>query len=197
MGKQLVAAIALLIVCGQAFAQLEKDKFYPGLSYQNRFKFDYTTYGTGAQLSYALDKHNLVGVNYNYYRSNKFPLYFQQNSRGYFFASGTGLTYTYFRYFKNSKKLGWSITSDLNFNTIRYYTLKTSGQYQLDNRYHEAELSVKPGLFYTPSRNVIIFANFGGYSLNKGRGYLWGDFNFGSQVNVGALINLDFFQRRK
>ena len=197
MGKHLIAAIAVLIVCWQASAQLQEGNFYPGLSWQNRFKFNYTTYGTGSQLSYALDKHNLIGVNYNYYRSNKFPLYFQQSDRAYFFTTGAGLTYSYFSYFKNSKKLGWSITSDLNFNTTRYYTLKTSGQYQLDDRYHEVELSVKPGLFYTPSRRVIVFANFGGYSLNKGKGYLHSDFNFGSQFNVGALINLDIFRKRK
>ena len=197
MGKHLFAAIAILLVCGQASAQLEKNKFYPGLSYQNRFKFNYTTYGAGAQLSYALDRHNLIGVNFTHYRSNKFPLYFQQSDRGFLSGTGVGLTYTYFRYFKNSKKLGWSITSDLNFNTIRYYSLKTSGQYQMDDRYHEIQFSLKPGLFYTPSRNVIVFANFGGYSLNKGNGYLRSDLNFGSQLNVGVLLNTDIFRKRK
>jgi hypothetical protein len=197
MGKHLFAAITALIFFVQASAQLEKGKLYTGVSSENRINFNNRSFGFKPELAYALDQHSSIGVKFNYFRSNKYNVHYLDNAKGYNVHFGIGVSYNYFRYFKNSNKLGWYVNANLEFNRRRFYDIKYSGQTVLNSQYKQAELSLRPGIFYSPSRNVMLFANFGGISLKRSNGDFYGDFNFASQFNIGVLINLDVFKKKK
>ena len=197
MGKYILTAIAVFIISGQASAQLQPGKLYTGISSENRFHFYNKNFGFKPEFAYALNKHSSIGVKFNYFRSNKYDVGFVPDARGYNKSFGLGLSYNYFRYFKNSNKLGWYANANLEFNRSRFYDIKSSGQTVLNSNYNYAEFSIRPGIFYTPSRNVMFFANFGGFSLNRSYQDFSGDFNFGSQFNLGVLINLDILRKRK
>jgi hypothetical protein len=196
MGKYLFTAIAAFIICRQASAQLQPGKLYTGISSENRFHFYNKNFGFKPELAYALDKHSSIGLKFNYFKSNKYDIGFLDNARGYNVSFGVGLSYNYFRYFKNSNKLGWYANANLEFNRSRFYDIKTSGQTVLNSNYNYAELSIRPGIFYTPSKNVMFFTNFGGFSLQRSSQDFSGDFNFASQFNIGVLINFDVFKRK-
>jgi hypothetical protein len=197
MRKYLFTLLVAVIVCVQASAQLEPGKFYTGISSENRFHAFNKSYGVKPELAYALDKHSSIGVNFSYFRSTKYDIHYLDNDKAYNVQFGAGISYNYFRYFKNSNKLGWYVNANLDFNRYRFYDIKTSGQTVLNSQYNYAELSIRPGIFYTPSRHALIFANFGGVSLNKNSHNFSGDFNFASQFNIGALISLDVFRKKK
>ena len=189
-------AAVLFICCCQANAQLEKGNVYPGLSSENRFHFFNKSFGVKPELSYALDQHSLIGVKGNYFRSNNYRLY-SATERGYNLQYGAGITYSYFRYFKRSNKLGWYVNANLEFNKLKYYDIKSTGQTELTNQFRQTELSLRPGIFFKPSQRVMFFANFGGVSLDNYAGSVTGDFNFASQLNIGVLINLDILRKKK
>lgn len=197
MGKYLFTLLAVSIICGQAAAQLQPGKLYTGISSESRFHFYNKNFGFKPELAYALDKHSSIGVKFNYFRSNKYDVGFLDNAKGYNVSFGAGISYNYFRYFRNSNKLGWYVNANLEFNRYRFYDIKTSGQTVLNSQYNYAELSVRPGIFYTSSRNFLFFANFGGFSLNRSSHDFSGDFNFASQFNIGVLMNLDVLRKRK
>jgi hypothetical protein len=197
MRKQILTAALFFICCAQASAQLEKGNLYPNISSEFRFKQFYKDYGVKTGLSYALDKHNLIGISYNYMKSNKYQSFFDQNTKSYGSRNGIGVAYNYFHYFKNSKKLGWYVNANLDYNRISVYDIKSTGETRLNNRYNEFELSVRPGLFFKPSDKFILHANIGGFSIVNAGGNISGPLTFGSQLNVGVLINLDFFRKRK
>lgn len=197
MGKYLFTSLVVLIVCGQTSAQLEPGKLYTGISSENRFHFYNKNFGVKPELAYALDKHSSIGVKFNYFRSNKFEVGYIADAKGYTVSYGAGISYNYFRYFKNSHKLGWYANANLELNRYKFYDIKSSGQAVLNNWGNYAELSIRPGIFYTPSKNLMLFANFGGFSLNKSFHDFSGDFNFASQFNIGVLMNFDVFRKRK
>lgn len=197
MGKQIVT-VALFIICyTQASAQLEKGNLYPGLSSENRFHSFNKWFGVKPELSYALDNHSLIGVKLNYFKSNNYRLFNPANDRAYNIQYGAGISYNYFRYFKRSNKWGWYANANLDFNKLKYYDIKSTGQTELNSQFRQTELSLRPGLFFKPSQRVMFFANFGGVSLQKNAGNIRGDFNFASQFNIGVLINFDISRKKK
>ena len=197
MGKQIVT-VALFIICyPQASAQLEKGNLYPGLSSDNRFHSFNKWFGVKPELSYALDNHSLIGVKLNYFKSNNYRLFNPANDRAYNIQYGAGISYNYFRYFKRLNKWGWYANANLDFNKLKYYDIKSTGQTELNSQFRQTELSLRPGLFFKPSQRVMFFANFGGVSLQKNAGNIRGDFNFASQFNIGVLINFDISRKKK
>lgn len=197
MGKYLLNLLAISIICAKVSAQLEPGKIYTGISSENRFHFYNKNFGFKPELAYALDKHSSIGVKFNYFRSNKFEVGYVPDAMGYAVSYGAGISYNYFRYFKNSHKLGWYANANLEFNRYRFYGIKSSGQTVLNNQGNYAELSIRPGIFYTPSENVMLFANVGGFSLNRSYHSFSGDLNFASQFNIGVLMNFDVFRKKK
>jgi len=197
MGKQIVTVVLLFICCAQASAQLEKGNLYPGLSSENRLRFFNKSFGVKPELSYALDNHSLIGVKGNYFRSNNYNLFNAANDKAYNLQYGAGISYSYLRYFKRSNKWGWYANANLEFNKLKYYDIKSTGQTELNYQFYQTELSLRPGLFFKPSERVMFFANFGGVSLQNNAGNIRGDFNFASQVNIGVLINLDVSRKKK
>jgi len=197
MGKQFLIAAIFFICCSRASAQFEKGNFYTGISSENRFHLFYKSFGVKPELSYALDKHNLIGISYNHFRTNIYNQFNSTGTTGYGIQNGIGVSYNYFSYFKRSNKLGWYVNANLDYTKLTYYDIKNTGQVQLNNRYNQTELSVKPGIFFKPSKNFFVFANVGGISLVNTAGNITAPPNFGSQLNVGVLINLDIFRKKK
>ena len=197
MGKQIVTLALLFICCTQASAQLEKGNLYPGVSSENRLRSFNKSFGVKPELSYALDKHSLIGVKGNYSRSTSYRVFNATGDRAYYLQYGAGISYSYFRYFKRSNKWGWYANANLEFNKLKYYDIKNTGQTVLNNQFRQTELSLRPGLFFKPSQRVMFLANFGGVSLQNYAGNITGDFNFASQFNIGVLINLDVFRKKE
>jgi len=198
MSKQILITATLFVYCCQASAQLKKGNFYIGISSENRFlsSLSYKSYGVKPELSYALDKHSLIGISYNHSRTNTYSPFTSAGVKGYGNQYGIGVIYNYFRYFKRSNKLGWYVNANLDYNRLKYYIIKNTGQSQLNNQYNQSELSVKPGIFFKPSKNFFMFANVGGISLINTEGGIDAPFTFGRQINVGVLINLDIFRKK-
>ncbi len=197
MGKQLVTAMLVFICFTQASAQLEKGNLYPGVSSENRLHFFNKSFGVKPELSYALDEHSLIGVKGNYFRSSNYRVFNAADDKAYYLQYGAGISYSYFRYFKRSNKWGWYANANLEFNKLKYYDMKNTGETVLNYQFRQTELSLRPGLFFKPSQRVMFFANVGGVSLQNNAGNINGDFNFASQFNIGVLINLDVFRKKK
>lgn len=197
MGKHLVTVVLLFICYTRASAQLEKGNLYPGLSSENRFHSFNKSFGVKPELSYALDNHSLIGVKLNYFKSNNYRLFNAANDKAYNVQFGAGISYNYVRYFRRSNNWGWYVNANLEFNKLKYYDIKSTGQTELNSQFHLTEFSLRPGLFFKPSQRVIFFANVGGVSLQNYAGKVTGDFNFASQFNIGVLINSDVFRKKK
>ena len=198
MRKQILLAAILFVCCGQASAQLDKGNFYIGISSENRFlsSLSYKSYGVKPALYYALDKHSLIGISYNHSRTNTYSPFTSTDIKGYGNQYGIGISYNYFRYFKRSNKLGWYVNANLDYNRVKYYSIKNTGQAQLNNQYNQSELSIKPGIFFKPAKNFFMFANVGGISLINTEGGIDAPVTFGRQINVGVLINLGIFRKK-
>lgn len=190
MGKYLVTAIAVCIIYGQASAQIEKGKLYPGITINQGRGLQF---GIQPSMSVGLGKHGLLGVHSSHLRGDNF---FYNDSKTYAIKNGGGISYSYFRYFKNSRKLGWYITGELNYHRYNVYQVKNDERL-LNNRYGQTDIDIRPGLFFNASKNILLFANVGGIGLHSVRDNNSLDLSFGRQVNIGILINLDAFRKRK
>src|SRR5215510_13757695 len=99
--RKIQLLIALTFICSTSlFAQLEKNKFYPGLSVTSGFNS--SGYELEPSASWALSKHSLITVfgRYQHGRDYYNP---NLNSTNRNMESGIGVGYTYYRFFKGSK----------------------------------------------------------------------------------------------
>jgi len=190
MGKYLLAAIAVFIICGQASAQIEKNNFYPGISFH---RSEANLFGIRPSASIGLGKHGMIGLHSSFIkgRSNYYT-----DSRFYGVSKGIGIDYSYFHFFKNSQRFGWFATTGFNYQRISGYQVKNNEKL-LINKYGQTDIYLKPGIFYKPTSHVMIFANFGGIGLQSSRGNNDFDLSFATEVNIGVMINLDIFRKKK
>ena len=184
MGKQLLIAVMLLIYCGHASAQLEKGKIYTGISFNGGKTIQF---GYESTLSVGLGQHGLLGVHSNYMRGRNF-YYIDYKAHGVW--SGTGLDYTYFRFFKNSKRLGWFTTAGATYSRFNVYQVRRGGIREINNKYGQTDIYLKPGIFFKSSPNVTFFANFGGIGISNSQDKIDMDLSFLREVRVGVLINI-------
>ena len=190
MRKHLLAAMAVLIYCGHASAQLEKGKIYTGINFN---RGETIQFGYEPTLSVGLGQHGLLGVHSNYIRGRNF---YYTDFRAYGVQKGIGLNYTYFRFFKNSQRLGWFATVGATYYRINDYQVKNDVK-SLLNKYGQTDIYLKPGIFFKSSPNVTFFANFGGIGLNSSRGNNDLDLSFLTELNIGVLINIASCKKRK
>src|SRR6185503_2361074 len=190
MGKYIFTAIAALIFYGQASAQLEKGKIYTGIKFK---RSESVQYGYEPSLSVGLGKHGLLSLHSNYMRGRNF---YYTDFRAYGVLKGIGLDYTYFRFFKNSQRLGWFATVGATYYRINGYQVKNDVKSLLD-KYGQTNIYLKPGIFFKSSPNVTFFANFGGIGLSSSRGNNDLDRSFLTEFNIGVLINIGTCKKRK
>lgn len=185
-------AISLLITASfmgaAAEAQVQPGAVYPEFSAtQNFLKLNNTSYR--ATLSAGLTQHSTLGFFISRTRYNASTVI---GFDSYSTQSGAGVTYNYYRYFNSRSKWGWYVNAGAGLYTIKVYD-KTSGTYQENNRYGQNELFVSPGIFFTPAKNVMVFAGTGGLSLANNkyetfylRSSLLGQFTLGVRITIGG-----------
>jgi len=190
MGKHLLIA-ALFFICGlQVSAQIEKGRLYPGVTVNGG---ETIQYGIQPSISIGLGKHGLLGVHSSYMRSSND---FYNDSKFYAIKNGGGLTYTYLNFFKKSQKLGWFLSTGFTYHRYKVYEVKNDLK-EMNSQYGQTDIYLRPGIFFKASQKVTLFANFGGIGMQSSRGNNDFDLNFGTQVNVGVLINLSSCKRKK
>ena len=190
MGKHLLIA-ALFFICGlQVSAQIEKGRLYPGVTVNGG---ETIQYGIQPSISIGLGKHGLLGVHSSYMRSSND---FYNDSKFYAIKNGGGLTYTYLNFFKKSQKLGWFVSTGFTYHRYKVYEVKNDLK-EMNSQYGQTDIYLRPGIFFKASQKVTLFANFGGIGMQSSRGNNDFDLNFGTQVNVGVLINLSSCKRKK
>jgi len=190
MGKYLFTAAALFIIYGQVSAQIETGKIYPGIKFGQGKAVQY---GFEPSLSIGLGKHGLLGFYSNYIRGSN---YYYNGIMTYGIQKGVGINYTYFRFFKNSQRLGWFTTIGAEYFTSNVYMVK-NGIKELNNKYGQTDLYLKPGIFFKASPKVTLFTNFGGIGLSSSRGNNDLDLSFLSEMNIGVLININSGKKKK
>jgi|CXWL01.1.fsa_nt_gi hypothetical protein len=178
--------ILILLSFIQVPAQVDKSCFFGDISL-GRKVFYYNTNNIQASFSIGISSNSTLGVFYSYMRYNSMPSNF---SNGPIISKGFGILYNYYRYFKKSKKWGWNINGSFMVNRISIYD-KQSGALVLNNRYSERELFLAPGIFFKPSKRVMLFTNIGGFSLLNNP-YETARFrsSFAGHVNIGVRINI-------
>ncbi len=186
MRKKIFFSAAALLSCYSLLAQVEKGQLYGDVSFGKKvLKFSTTT--IQPSFSIGLSEHSTLGVFYNYTRSKSTPTI---SSNGYFISQGFGVSYNYYHFFKKSQQWGWYFNGSFSANQTSVYD-KAGGVLLLNNRYAERELSFTPGIFFKPSKGVMLFANIGGISLANNRyDFIVPRSSFASQLNLGIRINI-------
>ena len=190
MRKHHLITLVILLVFSQASAQIEKGQIYPGIIFN---RSETMQFGVQPSLSVGLGKHGLLGVHLNFLRGKNF---YYTDSRAYGIMNGVGIDYSYFRFFKNSQKLGWYVNTGITYYRVNVYQVKNNIK-DLINNYGQTDLYLKPGLFFKPSSQITFFANVGGIGTNSSQGNNDLDVSFLSEVNVGVLINIGSGKRKK
>jgi hypothetical protein len=180
----------ILLIFSQASAQIEKGKIYPGITLN---RSEAMQYGVQPSASVGLGKHGLLVVHLSFMHGKNF---YYADSRSYGSMNGAGINYSYFRFFKNSQKLGWYATAGVTYHRVNVYQVKNDVT-MLNNKYGQTDLYLKPGLFFKASPQLTFFANAGGIGINSSQGNNDLDISFLGEVNVGVLINFDARKRKK
>lgn len=175
-----------------AFAQVEKNAIYPELSV-GRTLFNYNTNTVQTGVSIGLSEHSTLGVFYAHTRYESSPLFSSETNGK---SNRYGISYTYYSYFKNSKKWGWSLNGSASIN--RYNTLyKPTSSPAVNYKGTDKELSITPGVFFKPSAKVMLTANIGGVTIYNSRYQVGSGYsNFGGQLNLGVRVNLFGHKKR-
>jgi hypothetical protein len=192
MRKIQLLLVILFISSTASFAQLEKNQLYTGFSLTRGFGNGSTAYEFQPSASIALGKHSLLSLYGRYQHGKEYinPYFPDRTGRG--SEYGIGVSYTYLRNFKGSKKWGWFLDASASVNRISQYDIK-SGITESIYQHTEKQLLIKPGIFFKVSPRVMLFADFGNVRLI-------GDQNtnsFGNVINIGVKINLGKLREKK
>lgn len=168
-------------------AQVQPGKLYADVSVSRYvLRFNNTVYQ--ASLSAGLTQHSTLGLFFSHTRYDASASI--TGFDAYSTKTGGGVTYNYYRYFNSHSKWGWYANVNAGIFNIRVLE-KTSGSYQLNNRYWQQELTVSPGIFFTPSRSVMLYAGLGGITLGSNKYQLVNlSSGFVNQLTIGARITI-------
>jgi hypothetical protein len=193
MRKKILLSLAIFFSFLQLSAQFQKKQIYFDLTGEKRI-IRYSTNGLRPSVSIGLSDHSAIGVYFDYTKYKEWNYF---NINGYSENYGVGVFYSYYRFFKGSKKWGWFATADLSFNQFNVYQ-KTSGSPALNNRYNQAKLSLTPGIFFKPSQRVTLHADIGSLYVYHDRNEFFNvRSNFATQINIGITIGLGNTGKKK
>lgn len=193
MIKTISLTVALAIIHSAIQAQVQPGAVYPDITVTRNFlRLNNTIYQ--GSLSAGLSKHSTLGFFASHTRYNASGLSVYE---GYSTKSGVGVSYNYYRYFNSKSKWGWYVNAAGGLYRLKVFD-KVSGNYQLNNSYAQQEFSISPGIFFTPTKNVMIYAGLGGLALasNKHQAvYL--NTGFLSQVSLGVRFTIGGGKKNK
>lgn len=178
--------LSVILFSGNINAQVQKGAIYPELSVsRNMIRMNATTYH--ASVSAGISKQSTLGI---FYSRTNYGSPDVSRYNGYSLKTGGGLTYTWYRYFNRKSKWGWFINAEAGLYKVKVFE-KTGSSYNLNNKYLERELTLNPGVFFTPSPRVMLFAGLGGISV-YGSKYQFADFSssFLSRGTIGIRFTL-------
>lgn len=187
MIKSILISFVICFFVVSASAQVEKNAIYPEFSMGRKF-FYYNTNSFQGGVSIGLNSHSTAGVFYSRTRYNSMPSNLYNYSHT--VSNRVGIAYTYYNYFKNSAKWGWSLNGSLSYNRSYLYEKTTAGTAST-RRYNETELTVTPGVFFQPTSRIMLTGNIGGFTLLNSR-YQPGTTrsSFAGELNLGIRIML-------
>lgn len=166
-------------------AQVQKGGIYPGVTTGvgiTRFNNSFIQ----PSVEVGISGHQTAGVFYYSTRYNNSLL----NSDDYSTKRGGGISFTHYRYFGRRSKWGWYVNAAAGIYDIKVIQ-KQAGAAILNNRYRQGELTLTPGIFFTPSPRVMFFANTGGFALvhNKHE-FANAQSSFLNYISVGVRFTL-------
>ncbi len=193
MRNKTIFSLFFLLSFFHLSAQVENGQLYGDFIFGKRI-LKLNTGTIQPAFSIGLNEHSTFGVFYDYTRSKTTP---SISSNGYFVNQGVGISYSYYHYFKKSQKWGWYFNSSFAINQTRAFD-KSSGSLILKSQSAARILSVTPGVFFKPSKGVMLFANIGGVSLVNNRyHFITPSSSFASQLNLGIRINIGGLRKNK
>lgn len=185
MKKKLINSIILLSFSFVAGAQVQPGAVYPSLSF-GRYVRDYNTNTLGGSVTVGLNGHSALGVFLNRTKATINP----KTGNGFFIETEAGLSYTYYRHFRQQSKWGWYANGELGFSRIRFFDTG-SGSIQFTGSYNERKLTLTPGIFFAPSKNVMLFGNVGSFSLNNSKNQgLEARSSFFNKIELGVRLTI-------
>jgi len=188
------AILCTLLCISQALlAQVEKGSVYPGITAgQMIFRFNNSSIQPSVEI--GISRHSTLGV---FYYSTRYRDISPLNAESYSTQKGGGISFAVYSYFNRRSRWGWYVNSIAGLYDIRVIE-KRAGYNFLNNRYRHGELRVTPGIFFTPTPKLMLFANIGGFSVSNNRyEFLSPGSSFLSQLSVGLRISLGGSKKRK
>lgn len=192
MRKKITFIAAVIAITPALQAQIQKGDIYLGgnagigvLQFNN----DYFQPAIEAGIS----KHSTLGL---FYYSTRYNAASFSGVEGYSTKKGGGLSFTYHRYFGSKTKWGWYMNATAGLYDIKVVD-KIAGRAYLNNRYRQAELTITPGIFFTPSSRLMLYANFGGFSLtNNKHEFAVARVHFPNYFSIGARFSIGGSKRK-
>ncbi len=182
MHKKIPFIAASLFFAPALPAQVQKGSIYPGIT-AGQFVFRFNNSTLQPSVEVGVSSHSTLGL---FYYSTRYNANALSNAGGNSTKRGGGISFTYHRYFNLHSKWGWYVNSTLGLYKIRVIEKQGANSY-LNNRYGQGELTLTPGVFFTPSSKLMLFANIGGFSLSNNRyEFLRPGSSFVNQLSVGV-----------
>jgi hypothetical protein len=192
MRKKILLSAAIFFSVLQLSAQLQKNQIYVGVTGEKRFG-QTTSIGVRPSLSFGLNNHSEVGVYFDYtkFKEPNDPN-FKVNAQVY----AAGFFYNYYQYLGRSEKWGLFLTAGASLGRVRI------SQVILGNatisRYNESRFSISPGIFFKPSKNILLHLDLGNVAgLHNRYESFHVTSNLGKQINIGIKFGLGDTQKKK
>jgi len=194
MKISILALAALFLLSLNSSAQVDKGQLYGDL-FIGRKLWNYNTNMIQPSITVGLSEHSTLGVFYSYTRYKSMPVAGINEMTAN--VTGVGVSYSYFKFFKNSQKWGWYVNGSLSFNRVTVYE-KAGGNTVLNNRYSERNLSLTPGIFFKPSPRIMLYGNIGGIeAVNNRHDFILPRSTFANQVNFGIRVGIGNLKNKK
>ena len=192
MRKKILLSAAIFFSVLQLSAQFQKNQIYVGVTGEKRFG-QTSSIGVRPSVSIGLSRHSEVGVYFDYTKFRDFSF---SNTKIRSQVYGVGIFYNYYKYLGRNEKWGLFLNADLSLNQVR--VSDTNAGSPTNNLYNESRFAITPGIFFKPSRNIMLYLDLGNvYALHNK--YEW--FNvrstLGSQISIGIKFGLGDPQKKK
>lgn len=194
MNKSILFCLVTSLSFLSVSAQVEKSSLYPEFSMGRKF-FYYNTNSFQTGISIGLNNHSTAGLFYSRTRYNSMPSNLFDHSHS--VIDRVGLAYTYYSFFKSSRKWGWSLNGSVSYNRNYLYE-KQTGANLVTRKYNESEFTVTPGIFYKPSDRIMLTGNIGSVSIfNNPYKTVGTRSSFAGELNLGIRISLKRNRNKK
>lgn len=194
MMRKRILLLALVLISGfHLSAQLEPGHIYGGLSAGYNIRTYKPAIGGRTSLQLALGKRSSIGFFYDYSRTKD---YHYLGANQFLREQSFGITYSYHRFFGRSQSWGWFVNGTLSYDRFKN-SQKYPGGTSASYGYDEIDLTIRPGIFFKPSKGVMLHASLIGASYSKNYCGPGMNLGFSPQVHVGITLDLGSLKKKK